>query len=199
MNLSWKSAKILFASLLIIFVIAGAINLLLPKTYSGENLNFDIGHGAIIMTNPSSEPIAAQILGTGTGRVRMTSPTQGLGDSSELQGSGRTSSQLIEFMLPVGQTEFTTVGGNNVSFAATTPTVLSATVQMLSQVEIQGVIVIGGLIILAALFYISRSTNHRWLSMIRGQAVPVPVVATTVKTVESAQGSAPRAYGDNRK
>jgi hypothetical protein len=199
MNLSWKSAKILFASLLIVVVILGAINLLLPKTFSGENLNFNIGHGSVMMTNPSSEPVAVQILGTGTGRVRMTSPTQGLGDTSELQGSGRTSSQLIEFMLPAGQTEFTTVGGNNVSFSATTPTVLTATVQMLSQIEIQGVLFIGGLIILGALFYISRSTNHRWLSMIRGQAVPVPVVATAVTTNESAQGSSPRGYGDNRK
>jgi hypothetical protein len=199
MNLSWKSAKILFASLLIVVVILGAINLLLPKTFSGENLSFNIGHGSVIITNPSSEPVAVQILGTGTGRVRMTSPTQGLGDTSELQGSGRTSSQLIEFMLPAGQTEFTTVGGNNVSFSATTPTVLTATVQMLSQIEIQGVLFIGGLIILGALFYISRSTNHRWLSMIRGQAAPVPVVATTVTSNESAQGSSPRGYGDNRK
>jgi hypothetical protein len=199
MNLSWKLAKILFASLLIIFVIFGAINLILPKTFSGENLSFAIGHGTVTMTNPSSEPIAVQILGTGTGRVRLTSPTQGIADTSEIQGSGRTASQLIEFMLPAGQTDFITDGGNNVSFSASTPTVLSATVQMLSQIEIQGVIFISGLIVLGALFYISRSTNHRWLSMIRGQAAPVPVVATTAKTSESAQGSAPRAYGDNRK
>jgi hypothetical protein len=198
MNFSWKLSKIFLASLLIIAALFLAVTQLRPSSYSGTPLSFNIGHGLITINNPSSEPVAVQILGTGTRVLRLTSTTEGLAGSSTRLGNGSSATQLLELMLPVGQTEFTIIGGTNASFASTSPVLLEASVQGLSEIEARATMIVAGLVVLGALFYISRSMEHRWLSMLRGQ-VAVPVVATLAKPVESAQGTPARSYGDNRK
>lgn len=198
MNFSWNLAKILLASLLIILAIFGAYTQLKPSSYSGADLSFAIGHGTVTMTNPSSEPVAIQVLSTGTRSFKLTSTNPSFSGTSTRIGNGSTSTQFLDLLLPVGQTEFSVANGTNISFAATTPVLLEASVQGLSEIETRAVIGFAGIVILGALFYISRLTGHRWLAVLRGQG-NAPAAVPVVAVVETAQGTAARSYGDNRK
>lgn len=197
MNFSWKLAKIIFASLLIVAALYGAVTALRSSSYSGTSVNFNVGHGVVSLTNPSAEAVAVQILATGTRVFRVTSENADIAGASSPVGTGAARSQLYEFLLPAGSSAFAVTGGTNPNFVANTAVAIQATVESMSETEARAVMIVASLLILGALFYISRTMEHRWISILRGQAAAVPVVA--VAAVESAQGNAARSYGDNRK
>jgi hypothetical protein len=128
----------------------------------------------------------------------VTSAVEGLAGTSVRLGIGSTSTQLLEVALPQGVSEFTVTGGTNTSFGANSETDLEASVQGLSKIEARGVMIIAGLIILGSLFFISRTMEHGWIKLL-GLKGATPVLVPVSQTVESAQGTTARSYGDNRK
>jgi hypothetical protein len=194
MRINWR---ILVAIALILVVLAWAVTSVLPRSYSGANLSFSVGSGPVMVTNPSDEDIPVQLVGGGTRSYTVSSTIEGVSGSSTREGSGRSVTNLFSFTLPPGVSEFTIARGTDVNFTADTSHELDATVQPLGAGEARTTLIVGAVVILGALFYISRLDEHRWIGNLRGKpAVAPPVVESA--PAEHGQGRAIRSYGDNR-
>lgn len=197
MKLNGTTLKIMAAAVVIVGVIFWGITSMSSKSFSGANLTFNTEAGPIAVTNSSDTPVNVQIVGTGSRAFTVQSSVEGLGGSSAKQGTGAATTQLLDITLPPGTSEFTVVRGNNVQFVSTSPTVLQATVQAMSSDSVRSTLIIMGVVVLLALFFMSYTTDHAWVNILRGKrAVPayVPIAIT-----DTAQGQAIRGFGDNRK
>jgi hypothetical protein len=197
MKMNWKS---LVALALIVVALYWAVDSVRPRSYSGSNLNFAIGSGPVMVTNPADEPVSVQLVGTGTRSFSVTSTIEGVPDASTREGSGRNTTQLMDFALPPGASEFTVARGTNVNFVAGADNRLVAVVQPQGATEARTTVIVAAVVILGALFYISRTNGHRWIPTLGRQKAPVPVVKPLVEAaaVVHGQGHAIRSYGDNR-
>jgi hypothetical protein len=195
MKINWR---VPIALALIVGVSYWAGYSVIPRSYSGLALDFKIGSGTVTVTNPSNESIPAQLI-TKSGSFRVSSAIEGLSGSSTRQGNGTSATYLIEFELPPGVSEFTITRGQGVSFVANTETRLEATVQPVSESASRTTLIVAAVVVLAALFYISRITNHRWIGILRRQKAPVPDLKPAVAgSIAGGQGRPTRSYGDNR-
>ena len=194
-KINWK---IFIVSILAVAVVYWAANSVLPRSYSGANLSFGTGNGPITVTNPSEESMPVQLVGSSYRSFSVSSPSQGLSGSSIKSGSGGTSTYLFAFELPPGISEFTVMRGSDVNFVADTATRLKATVQPLPQNETRTTIIIAAVVVLGALFYISRTTNHRWISRLRRVDASIQVAQPVAASTAGEQGHTIRSYGDNR-
>jgi hypothetical protein len=198
----WKMFKIVLVLVIAIGAIFWAAGSVRSLSYSGTNLTFPVGNGAVTVTNPSNQPVPVQLISTGSRSFSVSSTIEGLSGSSTTQGTGTATSQLVEFVLPPGVSEITVVRRTNVTtevdFVANTETKLEAVAQPLSVTDARTTSIVAVLVVFGALFYISRTTNHRWIGILRGQPTPAPVLEPVVESAADRQGRAPRSYGDNR-
>jgi hypothetical protein len=164
MKINWKA---LVALVVIIGATFWAVDTVRSRSYSGSNLNFGVGSGPITVMNPATEPVPVQLVGTGTRSFTISSTIDGVTGSSTREGTGRNTTQLFEFALPPGVSEFTIARGTNVNLVANTETNLEATVQPVSTSESRTTIIAAVVVILGSLFYISSMTGHRWISASR--------------------------------
>jgi hypothetical protein len=168
-----KSVKILIALILIVAAGYWTVTSALPQSHSGSDLTFETGSGAVKVTNPSSDPIPAQLVAQSRS-FSVASALDGLSGSSTRQGSGASATYELDFVLPPGVSEFTITRGQNVNFVASTDSRLEATVQPMSASSLRTTLIAAAVVTLVALFYISSTTNHRWIGFMRGQKTPVP-------------------------
>ena len=68
------------------------------------------------------------------------------------------------------------VRGTNVNFVASADTSLAASVQPVNAEEAKSTLIIAAIVIIGALFYISKATGHRWINLIRREKVVVQAV-----------------------
>ena len=68
-------------------------------------------------------------------------------------------------------------------------------VQPVSTSTARTALIVASVVILAEFFYISNTTHHRWIGILRRQKTPVPDLKPIVA---GGQGRAARSYGDNR-
>lgn len=187
--------KVFVAVVVIIAVLAWAVSSAWARSYSGTNLKFDVGGGAVTITNPDQAPVTVQLVSPGTRVFAISSTIAGVSASSTTQGTGSKAVQLLEFAQPSGVSQFTVTRGSNVSFATNTATRLDVSVQPLTQTDAQTTVIATAVVLLGALYYISRTTGHRWIARLRSQALP----AQTVKPLAAPVLDTPMpAYGDNR-
>jgi len=196
MKINWK---VLLATGLIVAVIYWAVGSVLPRSYSGSALNFGVGSGTVTVTNPSTESIPVQLVAKSRS-FRVSITIEGVSGPSTRQGSGRDATNLFEFVLPPGVSKFTITRGADVSFVANTETKLEATVLPVSVSESRTTIIVAAVVVLGALFYISRTTDHRWISILRRQETSVPdlKLAAESAAIAHGQGHVFRSPGDNR-
>ena len=190
MKFNWKVAV---GAIVVIAAIVLAFSLTRSTAYSGANLNFDVS-GPVTIVNPSAEAIPVQLVGSGARNFAVSSNIEGVAGNSTRDGSGASATQTFLFDLPHGESQFSVERGNGVQFVAATDTVLEAVSSPMTSDQMRTTLIVAGLAVLAALFYMSSATNHQWLNTIRGkpQFVPVPVAA------DDCHGRASRSYGDNR-
>jgi hypothetical protein len=202
MKLNWKTFKITFALIIVIGSIFWAGSSLRTQFYSGSNLNFVVGNGTVSVTNPSNQIVSVQLLATGSRSFTVSSPIRFIPTSSTKLGTGRDTTQTVEFELLPGVTEFTVVRRTsttpNVTFVTNSAIDLEANAQPLNTSDSRATLFVVVVIILGALFYISNITEHRWINVLRGKNAsneetrPNPVIS------DIGQGDALRPYGDNR-
>ncbi len=188
MKINWK---IIVACILMIGAVAWTVNSIRSTSYSGTSLNFKVGNGAITVTNPSSEAVPVQLVGA-TGMFTVSSDIQGVSGLATRVGTGSQTNYLFDFALPPGDSELTVVSNSDVKFVADANTRLEAT---LHATKISTKIGILAAFLLVALFFISHTTGHRWLYMLRGK---VPVSKLHSKPYTGEEETDMRAYGDNR-
>lgn len=190
--------KIFVASVVIIAALFWAVNSISTRSYSGTELNFTVGQGAVTVTNPQDVPVPVQLVSPGTRAFSIVSTIAGVSGSSIVQGTGSARTQLFEFAPPSGVSQFTVTRGSNVSLVANTDTSLDVSVQPLNETDTRTTLIVAVLVILGGLYYISKTTGHRWIARLRGQVAPAPVGQPLVQSALGGQGPEMRAYGDNR-
>lgn len=166
MKVNWKA----FVTLVVLVgTIYWCIDSLRTRSYSGTNLNFGVGSGPVLVTNPSDGPIPVRLIGAQVGTFIVTSRIEGVAGRSVTQREGRTTTQLFEFALPPGSNEFTVARAADVNFVGSASVPLEATVYPLGTKSSQATVLVTVLIMLASLFFLSRLNDHRWVSASRRQ------------------------------
>jgi preprotein translocase subunit SecE len=169
MNHYWKTVKIVLAFVIVVGAVFWAVNSVRSLSYSGTYLTFPVGNGAVTVTNPSNQPLPVQLVSAGSRSFSVSSTIEGMPGSSTRQQAGSTIGQLVEFALPPGVSEFMVVRGTNVTtdvnFVANTETKLEATAQPLNTNDTRAIIIVAVVFVLAMIFYISRATGLRWISV----------------------------------
>ncbi len=197
----WKTVKIALAFMLIVVAVFWAINSIRSLSYSGTNLTFPVGNGAVLVKNPSNQSIPVQLISAGSRSFSVSSAIEGMPRSSTKQENGTTINQMVEFTLPPGVSEFTVVRGitgtTPVNFVANAETKLEATVQPLNTNDTRTTIIGAAVVVFGALFYVSYITGHRWIGILRGQPASAPVLKPTVNNSDGRE-SVLRSFGDNR-
>jgi hypothetical protein len=164
MKINWR---VLIPSVIVIVAVFWMVGSVRSRSYSGAHLNFDIGSGPVTVSNPSNDPVPTQLVGSGTRSFAVSSDTIGLSGPSVRQSTGGEITQVFELNLPPGESVFTVSRGNNVTFGEQVDTHLVATLNPLSEGEATTTVVAAVVVILGALFYISRATHHRWMNQFR--------------------------------
>lgn len=203
MKFNMNTLKIGVAVIIALGAIFWAIDSNRTDSYTGSNLAFDIGGGAVTITNPSDEVVPVQVVGTGARTFKISSTIEDVSGSSTRVGSGSGSTQLYEFALPSGTNEFSIANGTNARFETETDTRLQADVGLMSASSVQAVNVVALVIVAISLFYISHVTQHAAFTMLRQRLMPTgnsvtSDTAPTPVTPEGGQEEAARSYGDNR-
>ena len=177
MKFNWK---ILVALVVLVGVTFWGVDSLRTRSYSGTDLNFGVGSGPVTVTNPSDQAIPVQLVGTGTRSFAVSSSIDGVAGSSTREGSGRNTTQLFEFELPPGVSEINVVRGTAVNFVASADTSFAASVQPVNAEEAKSTLILAAIVIIGALFYISKATSHRWVNLIRREKAAVQAVQPAV-------------------
>jgi hypothetical protein len=194
MKINWR---ILVALALIIAAILWTASSVLPLTYSGTNLTFPVGSGPITITNPTNEVVPVKLTGTGARIFTVSSDIDEVSGSSVRVGTGSTSTQEFAFDLPPGASTIRVARGSNVNFVGDTDTRLEASAQPIGQDESRASIIVTAIVVLGALYYISRTTDHRWLNALRGKQAPVPAPEPAkIPWRDDHKGRDGRAYSD---
>lgn len=201
MKINWILIKTAAAVVVALAAVFWAAGLLAPQTYSGANITFVVRSGPVAVTNPSTENVTAQLVTTGGRAFSVSSTTEGITGTSTRTGTGSSSTQLFEFQLPPGLSEFTVTNGTtatrDVNFVASPDTRLDVVVQMQNAGESRLTLIVALVVIAIALFYISQVNEHRWLRTILRTPV-APVIAPIPVASDAGQGPTIRSYGDNR-
>jgi hypothetical protein len=166
MKVNWK---VLVALVLIVGVTAWLVNSVRTRYYSGSIFNFAVGSGLVILTNEADEPVSAWLTGTGSRAFTVSSAREGIGGTSTQQGSGTGSTQLFEFAIPSGISQFTVNQGVNVNFMTDTHAGLTASVDPLSHSEMQTIGIGAIIVIFGGLLYIYRTLNQDQQNALRLQ------------------------------
>lgn len=158
--------------LLAILVIAGAgywaFTAVRTHSYSGSSIMFPIGGGSVTITNTGDEAIPIEMRAeTRTGTFRVVSAELGLAESSKREGSGRDAYHTLSFDLPPGTASVFVTRGSDVQLISRSDTRVEAVVSPLSARTARWILIASGAIIVLALYYISRVTNHRWVGWLR--------------------------------
>lgn len=194
MKFNWK---IIVAVIVIGFAIFWGLSSSSTQSHNGTNLEFAIGGGSVTITNPSNDTLAVQLVGSGTRSFSVIDSSIETTGSSTRDGNGSSATQTYELEIPSGESQFSIARGKDVNFIATNTDAIQAIVQPLSAGESQTTLIAVTIIILASLFFISRTLEHLWLKQLmkKGQADPVETVA---ETKSSSQGNNLKSFGDNR-
>jgi hypothetical protein len=195
MKINWK---VIIALVLAIGTTVWAVSSLLPSSYSGSNLNFGVGTGAVTVTNPSDEPVPAKFVGSRSRSFTVSSTIEGVSGSATRAGTGSSSAYIFEFELPPGTSEFTIARGADVEFIADSATRLEARVNPLSADSTRTTIIVAAVVILGALFYASNAVGHQWINFFRREVVSTPEPQPTTASRATGQDYGQRPYGDNR-
>lgn len=171
MKFNWK---ILVGLIILVGAIFWGVDSVRTRSYSGTDLNFGVGSGPVTLTNSTDAPVPVQFISTGSRPFSVSSASDTISGSSTREGSGRTATQVLAFDLPPGATELMVVArGSAVNFVADSDARLDAVVQPLLQNDAQTTMIVAGIVILGALFYISKATDHRWIHRFRPEKTVV--------------------------
>ena len=159
-----KKIRVIIALAVIVGMTYWAVNQVLVRSYSGSQIAFKVGNGAVVVTNQSQEPVPVEMRSEGrTASFRIESADFELRQTSKVQGSGRNAFHVVQFELPGGQAKIDVTRGSNVFFVSSSNQRIDAVVTPMSPDSVRTTLIFTGLIILAALYYISRTLQHRWI------------------------------------
>ncbi|HEX9922841.1 MAG TPA: hypothetical protein VGD99_09260, partial [Anaerolineae bacterium] len=93
----------------------------------------------------------------------------GLKESSKRQSSGRSTYHAVSFELPPGPAKIDLTRGSNVYFVSNSDQRIDAVVTPMQARSVRTTFIFTGLVILAALYYISHTLQHWWIWPLRSK------------------------------
>lgn len=163
-----KKIRVIIAVAIIIGVSFWCIDRIMTRNYQGARIAFDVGNGSVVITNPGQNPILTEMRSSGrTANFRIESPENNLRESSTRQGTRSNAYHAIQLELPSGQSTINITSGSNVRFLSPSDQRISAVVTPLNSESMRLTIIATLIIIVAALFYISRLYDHQWITSLR--------------------------------
>lgn len=196
MKINWRIPAAIVVILLVGVWMFDSLRL---RDYAGGNLNVSIGHGLVTLTNPSDEPIPAQLFSAGARSFAVSSPVEGLSGTSTREGSGSTATQTFLFNVPPGVSTLFVPRGTNVSLMTDTADRLEVLVDTQSASEAQTIRIAGIVVMVIALYFIYRTVRGDQKLALRRQeiadAAAKPVVMNAVR--DANVGRDGRAYSDS--
>lgn len=174
--------RVIIGVLVIIGMMFWAFNQIRERSYNGSKIAFEVGQGSVVVNNRGQESIPVEMRSNGrTSNFRIESADLGLQEASKRSSIGRTSFHTIRFDLPPGQAKIDVTRGGNVLFISASSQRIEAVVTPLTSEGVRATLIFTGVVILGALYYISRTLEHRWIWRLRDGIV---------KRMERPQGSA---------
>ena len=141
-----------------------------PIQYSGSGIMFPVGSGHVVITNTGSEAIPIEMRsGERVSSFRISSADLGIAQSSKRIGTGRAAYHATEFELPPGQSRIDVVSGSGVRLVTRSDTRIEASVVSTAAGTVRWILILSGVAIVWALYYLSKLTEHRWLAGLRGR------------------------------
>lgn len=164
-----KKIRIFLASAVIVVMIVWAFTSVRTRTYNGANIAFEVGNGSVLVTNQGREAIPVEMRAVGSrSTFRIESRELGLREVSKRQKIGTRVNQAVKFELPPGQARIDVTRGDKVLFISGSDQSILATVKPMNQSSITKTWFYTAVVVLGALFYISRLLNHSWVEKLRG-------------------------------
>lgn len=162
-----------------VIVILGAMywgfTALRQYTYSGSNIMFPIGAGHVVISNLGDEAMPIELRsGERSSIFRVASTELGLQATAARQGTGRDSYYALFFDLPPGQARIDVTRGNDIQMIARGDTRVEALVSPTAPNTVRWTLILSGALIAGSLYYISKWTNHRWLTALRNKLTRQP-------------------------
>lgn len=162
--------RVIIAVAVIIGVAFWAINSVIQRSYSGTRLSFEVGSGSVVVTNRGQEPVPVEMRAEGRASTfRIESADLDLRETSKREGTGRDIYHAVSFELPPGQAQINVTRGSKVQFISNGTQRIDAVVTPMDASGVRWTLIFAGLVILAALYYISRTLEHRWIGALRSK------------------------------
>lgn len=162
--------KIVVALAVIVAAAYWAITSARSQTYAGNELEFTLGGGKVVITNHGEEPVPAVLSARGsTAAFTVSSSNPELSVRSTREGSGASAMNTAEIMLPPGESDLQLTRGSNVTLRAESEARLEAKVARVSTNTLRFTLIVSAVAILGALYYISATLGHPWKGWLRGR------------------------------
>jgi len=168
MKINFRAVIGLVLIAVVVYVVATSI---MSTSASGTELTLDSSSGYVTVLNSNDTPVAARLTARSAFRVTVSGdePTELV---SAREGSGRNVVQAIEAELPPGDVVLTITRGSDVTFQLTSEENIQATAVPRNENDTRTMLIIGAVIILGLLFYVSNTTNHALLRQLRSGRRP---------------------------
>jgi hypothetical protein len=161
-----KIVKVVIALAIIVGVAYWAFDSVRERAYAGSQVEFAVGSGNTVTIVNSGEE-AVPLVVTSRSTFGMTSSNPDLVGSPVREGTGRDVVYRHETELPAGSADFRITRGSDITFSIDNAGSVNAVVTPLSPDSARTTLIFAGVVMLAALFYISNTFQHRWIKAIR--------------------------------
>lgn len=162
--------RVIIAIAVIVGVAYWAISSVVQRNYSGTRLSFEVGSGSVVVTNRGQEPAPVEMRAEGRASTfRIESTDLDLRETSKREGTGRDIYHAVSFELPPGTAQINVTRGSNVQFISNGSQRIDAVVTPMDASGVRWILIVAGLVILGALYYISRIFEHRWIGTLRSK------------------------------
>lgn len=165
-----KTIRVIIALVVILGTAYWAVNRVRERTYSGSKLDFRVGKGSVVVTNRGQELIPVEMRSAGrTSTFRVESAELDLKQTSKRQSVKGNVYHVVSIELPPGQARIDVTRGSNVRFVSESNQRIDAVVTPGTSSDTRTTLILAGVVILAALYYISRLFDHQWVGVVRSK------------------------------
>ena len=166
--MKYFNIRVIIALVVLAAVLYFAIGAVGQQTYAGEELSFTTS-GIATVVNTGDEPFNL-IATSGRSFTISTDDPDMRTLRAVREGSGRTAVYTVAADLSGGTTELRVTRGSDVNFAITADSAIQATVAARDAAGNRNILIAAAVVSLGLLFYMSNTTDHAWVKMLRQRA-----------------------------
>lgn len=162
MKINWN---VIGALIVIVLIVVLAFNATQSRSYQGNDLNFNVDGGRVIITNTTDAPVDAIIFSRRS--FTLNSPHPDVGTLRSTRTGTGVRAQSYEGQLPPGNLELSVVRGSDINFELDSAGPISVSAAPQSANGTRNTYIGAALGVLVVLYFISRTTGHTWLHLLR--------------------------------